>query len=205
MLPLGGAWWGGSSGNAGLCRGPALGSIPAAGGSAPPPAGSPGHGCSIPGRAGPPRCRDHPPARAAPSPSHSSATRAEPQGQRWPPPRGLDPEKLLSSPSTTATKRKRRRKVSLLRPGAGARKAGSPSSLLGWLSPLTVIPRFLSRDLAARCCGRAEALPGHFSLTKALREAASPPPLLPTSLLPNSKGNQGPWEPKATRQGEKEK
>lgn len=38
------------------------------------------------------------------------------------------------------------------------------------------MPPFLSRDLAARRWGRAEALPGHFALTKALREAASPPP-----------------------------
>lgn len=69
-----------------------------------------------------------PPARAAPSPAHSSAARAEPQRQRWPPPRGLDPEKLLSSPSTRQQRGKGGEKVSLLRPGAGGRKAGSRSS-----------------------------------------------------------------------------
>lgn len=105
LLHPGGAWRGSSPGSAGLRCGPAFGSIPAAGGSAPRPAGSLGHGCL--GLQHPRLCRTTPVpgstllARAAPSPSHTSTARAEPRGQRWPPPCGLARGKLLSSPSWT--------------------------------------------------------------------------------------------------------
>lgn len=137
----GGGGSSGSSGSSGLRRGPALGSIPAAGGSAPLPAGSPRHGRlglqhpRLYGAvSGPPCCWDHPGAGTTPLPPalfffgyrHSPAASVGPLSP-WP-----CPGRAASLPPVERDgcneEEKRRRKVALLRPGAGAGTPEGPHS-----------------------------------------------------------------------------
>lgn len=88
-------------------------------------------GCSIPSRAGPPRCWGPPCCPSCPWPfphqcSKSGAPWPAPAPSPWPCPGKSALFPLLDA--TAATKRKRRRKVFLLRPGARARTPASPSS-----------------------------------------------------------------------------
>lgn len=187
LLCPGSAWPGGSLGSVGLCRGPALGSIPAAGGSAPRPADSLGHSCL--GLQHPQQCRTTPVLGTTLLPGLPPALPTSAQ-REWSPTAGAGPlpvalprqSRSLPPPGRDGCNKEEKEERSVSPPPRRWSQDPGESQLPpAWgrqsgVAPLTAILWLLPRRLAALRRGRAAALPDHFALTKALGKAASPPP-----------------------------